>query len=145
MRTRRHIGEGCRNEEDRKEETGKKTAKKAGKKAAKKVGKKKSASHAAGREKAVRARVIRTPGSRSSGSMPVRPHLSMVTSVMPLTRLLASRKLPSRVTDVLRTMLPPPGIAQLWNVSVFGSKRTTVFGVDPDSLYQITSLIADMP
>src|SRR3989441_4864900 len=42
-------------------------------------------------------------------------------------------------------MLPPPGIAQLWNFVVLGSKRTTVFGVVPDSLYQMTSLIAEMP
>src|SRR5882672_7279035 len=51
--------------------------------------------------------------------------LFIVTNVMSFIRLLASRKLPSRVTDVLRTMLPPPGIAQLWNLSVLGSKRTT--------------------
>ena len=41
--------------------------------------------------------------------------------------------------------VPPPGIAQLWNCAVLGSKRTTVFGVDPDSLYQMISLIAEMP
>ena len=69
----------------------------------------------------------------------------MVTIVMPFTRLLASTKLPSGVTDVLRTMLPPPGIAQLWNFVVLGSKRTMVFGVEPDSLYQMTSLIVEMP
>jgi len=68
-----------------------------------------------------------------------------VTSVTALTRLLASTKLPSRVTEVFLTIFPPPGIAQLWNFSVFGSKRTTVFGVVPDSLYQMTSLIAEMP
>jgi len=34
------------------------------------------------------------------------------------------------------TMSPPPGIAQLWNFSVVGSKRTIVFGLLPDSLYQ---------
>src|SRR6266849_2763736 len=72
-------------------------------------------------------------------------HFFIVTNVMPFTRLLASMKLPSRVTDVLRTMFPPPGIAQLWNFAVLGSKRTTVFGVDPDSLYQMLSLIAEMP
>src|SRR5947207_6008736 len=72
-------------------------------------------------------------------------HFSILTKVMPLTRLLASKKFPSRVTDVLRTIFPPPGIAQLWNFSALGSKRTTVFGVDPDSLYQRTSLIAEMP
>ena len=62
-----------------------------------------------------------------------------------MTRLLASTKSPSRVTEVLRTMLPPPGIAQLWNFAVLGSNRTIVFGLDPDSLYQMTSLIAEMP
>src|SRR5438132_11410387 len=72
-------------------------------------------------------------------------HLPILTSVTVLTRLLASTKSPSRVTEVLRTMSPPPGIAQLWNFSVLGSKRTTVFGVVPDSLYQITSLIAEIP
>jgi hypothetical protein len=72
-------------------------------------------------------------------------HFSIITNVMPLTRLLASKKLPSRVTEVLRTIFPPPGIAQLWNFSGLGSKRTMVFGFDPDSLYHITSLIAEMP
>src|SRR5207249_3808088 len=67
------------------------------------------------------------------------------TSDTAFTRLLASTKLPSRVTEVLRTMLPPPGMTQAWNFSVLGSKRTTVFGLVPDSLYQMTSLIADMP
>src|SRR5207245_2883099 len=44
-----------------------------------------------------------------------------------LTRLLAVTTLPSRVTSTLRTMSPPPGIAQVWNFSVLGSKRTIVF------------------
>src|SRR5207245_7028375 len=72
-------------------------------------------------------------------------HFEILTRVTALTKLLASTKSPSRVTEVLRTMLPPPGIAQLWNFSVLGSKRTIVFGVDPDSLYQMMSLIAEMP
>jgi hypothetical protein len=72
-------------------------------------------------------------------------YFSILTSVIALTRLLASRKLPSGVTDVLRTMLPPPGIVQVWNFAVLGSKRTTLFGVAPDSLYQMMSLIAAMP
>ncbi len=72
-------------------------------------------------------------------------HFEIFTSVTALTRLLASTKSPSRVTDVLRTMLPPPGIVQLWNFSVFGSKRTTVFGVASDSLYQMTLSIAEIP
>src|SRR5437879_12330233 len=75
----------------------------------------------------------------------LRVHFAIVTSVTVLTRLLASTKLPSFVTSVLRTMLPPPGIAQLWNFSVLGSKRTTVFGLDSDSLYQMTPWIAEMP
>src|SRR5262249_19957101 len=46
---------------------------------------------------------------------------------------------------MLRTMSPPPGIAQLWNVSVFGSKRTIVFGLAPDSLYQSAPFVKTMP
>src|SRR5437867_3838019 len=72
-------------------------------------------------------------------------HCEILTRVTELTKLLASTKSPARVTEVLRTMLPPPGIAQLWNLAALGSKRTTVFGVDPDSLYQMMSLIAEMP
>src|SRR5262245_43353683 len=72
-------------------------------------------------------------------------YFEMVTSVTPFVRLLAKTKLPSTVTEVLRTMLPPPGIAQLWNFSVLGSKRTTVFGLVSDSLYQMMSLITEMP
>jgi len=51
--------------------------------------------------------------------------------------------LPSRVTSVLRTILPPPGITQVWNFSVLGSKRTTVFDVVPDSLYHTTSSMTE--
>src|SRR2546429_9281164 len=72
-------------------------------------------------------------------------YFGIVTSLTVLTNLLASTKLLSGVTEVLRTMLPPPGIAQLWNFSVLGSKRTTVFGLASDSLYQMTSWIAEMP
>src|SRR5207245_10430388 len=86
-------------------------------------------------------RYRRTPSCEyeaSVGGRRYRPrtarHFRILTSVTALTRLLASTKSPSRVTEVLRTMLPPPGIAQLWNFSVLGSKRTTVFGVGPDSL-----------
>src|SRR5437588_14676 len=50
------------------------------------------------------------------------------TSVTSFTRLLASTGLPSRVTSMLRTMSPPPGIAQVWNFCVCGSNRTTVLG-----------------
>src|ERR1700674_2436001 len=46
---------------------------------------------------------------------------------------------------MLRTMSPPPGIAQLWNFSAFGSKRTIVFGLAKDSLYQSAPLVKTMP
>src|SRR5204862_6824677 len=72
-------------------------------------------------------------------------YLAIFTSVTVLARLFASTKSPPFVTSVLRTMLPPPGMAQLWNFSVFGSKRTTVFGSVSDSLYQITLSLAEMP
>src|SRR5262249_35016888 len=74
-----------------------------------------------------------------------RVHFEILTRVTALTKLLASTKSPSRVTEVFRTMLPPPGIVQLWNFAGFGSKRTTVFGVVPDSLYQMMSLMAEIP
>src|SRR3954454_981300 len=51
------------------------------------------------------------------------------------TRLLAITGMPSWVTAMLRTISPPPGIAQLWNFSLCGSKRTIVFGLAFDSLY----------
>src|SRR5262249_24349098 len=87
-------------------------------------------------------------GSRSSDRQRARRQPSpfaIRTSVTLFVRLLASTKLPSFVTSVLRTMLPPPGIAQLWNVSFFGSKRTTVFGRASDSLYQMTPLMTEIP
>src|SRR5437899_3786043 len=74
-----------------------------------------------------------------------RRHFGILTKVTALTRLLASTKSPSCVTEVLRTMLPPHGMVQLWYSSVGGSQRTTVFGVVPDSLYQMMSSIAEMP
>src|SRR4029077_7126683 len=78
-------------------------------------------------------------------SCAIERYLGSVTKVTVFTRLFASTKLLSGVTEVLRTMLPPPGIVQLWNFSVLGSKRTTVFGLASDSLYQRTSWIAEMP
>src|SRR5262249_53662932 len=87
-------------------------------------------------------------GPRASTGARARPlgvYFGIFTRLTVLTRLLASTKSPSFVTSVLRTMWPPPGIAQLWNFSVFGSKRTTVFGSTSDSLYQMTPLIAEMP
>src|SRR5690242_3937068 len=67
------------------------------------------------------------------------------TNPTSLLRLLASTGFPSRVTSILRTMSPPPGIAQLWNFSVAGSKRTIVFGLAPDSLYQTAPLVKTIP
>src|SRR5438128_4997893 len=96
--------------------------------------------HAGQRPRLVDRKVIPLLSSAPSGS-----HFDILTKVTALTRLLASRKLPSLVTDVLRTMLPPPGMAQLWNRVLLGSKRTTVFGVEPDSLYQMISSMAEMP
>lgn len=52
----------------------------------------------------------------------------IVTSVTPFIKLLARTHLWSRVTDVLRTILPPPGIGQVWNFAIVGSKRTNVVG-----------------
>src|SRR5204862_6580538 len=85
------------------------------------------------------------PAPIYSGAGVLANHLPICTSVTSSTRLLASTQLPSRVTSTLRTMLPPPGMVQLWNFSVFGSKRTMVFGLASDSLYQITPLILEMP
>src|SRR5262245_11742949 len=42
-------------------------------------------------------------------------------------------------------MSPPPGITQLWNFSLAGSKRTMVFGLAPDSLYQTAPLVKTIP
>src|ERR671936_2108446 len=67
------------------------------------------------------------------------------TSATRLTPLHARARLPSRVTDTLRTTPPPEGIAHVWNFSVLGSKRTIVFGLTPDSLYQMTSWIDVIP
>ena len=53
--------------------------------------------------------------------------------------------LPSAVGIMLRTTPPPEGITQVWNFSVFGLKRTSVFGLTADSLYQISSFSAVMP
>jgi len=49
------------------------------------------------------------------------------------------------VETMFRTTPPPDGIIHAWNFSVLASKRTTVFGLVFDSLYQITSPIAVMP
>src|SRR6266566_2496819 len=75
----------------------------------------------------------------------VLPPFLISTRATRLTPLHARARLPSRVTETLRTTPPPEGIAQVWNFSVFGSKRTIVFGFTPDSLYQMTSCIEAMP
>src|SRR5215470_17769322 len=62
------------------------------------------------------------------------------TSPTMLRALSAITIFPSRVVIIFRTTPPPAGIAQLWNFSVFGSKRTSVFGLTADSLYQIAPL-----
>src|ERR1700736_2787223 len=46
---------------------------------------------------------------------------------------------------MLRTMSPPPGVSHVWNFSAFGSKRTIVFGLAKDSLYQSAPLVKTMP
>ena len=63
------------------------------------------------------------------------------TSPTLLTRLLAMTGSPLRSTSMLRTMSPPSGMAQVWNFSVLGSKRTIVFGFAADSLYQTAPLV----
>src|SRR5207247_6808090 len=74
------------------------------------------------------------------------PRPSLIsTSATRFTPLHANARFPSRVTDTLRTTPPPEGMAQVWNFSVFGSKRTIVFGFTPDSLYQMTSCIEVIP
>src|SRR5262249_37664921 len=67
------------------------------------------------------------------------------TSPTLLTPLSAIAILPSFVGMMLRTTPPPPGMIHVWNFSVFGSKRTIVFGRTADSLYQITSFSDVMP
>jgi len=41
---------------------------------------------------------------------------------------------------MFRTTPPPEGIAHRLNARLIGSKRTTVFGLPPDSLYQNRSV-----
>src|SRR5258705_10110959 len=59
-----------------------------------------------------------------------------VTSATTFSPLSVRTSLPSVVCIMLRTTPPPAGITQVWNFSVLGSKRTSVFGRTPDSLYQ---------
>src|SRR5579885_1625974 len=71
--------------------------------------------------------------------------LLISTMAIPLTPLQASQRLPSGVGIMFRTTPPPDGIVHVWNFSVLESKRTTVFGFTPDSLYQMTLPIVVMP
>src|SRR5437588_2347586 len=53
---------------------------------------------------------------------------------------------PSAVAAILRTVPPPEGIFSRAMASVLGSKRTSVFGITPDSLYHtIPSGVMAMP
>src|SRR4030081_1607069 len=76
-----------------------------------------------------------TPGHDEKIALGQAPYL-ISTSPTWLVKLSAITGLPSGVTSILRTMSPPPGIAQLWNWLLRGSKRTIVFGLAADSLYQ---------
>ena len=46
---------------------------------------------------------------------------------------------------MLRTTPPPEGIGKVWNVSVFGSKRTRPFGLELPSSYQTMPFSTVMP
>src|ERR1044071_7381904 len=72
-------------------------------------------------------------------------YFPIVTRPTMFNALSAITMLPSRVVIMFRTTPPPAGIAQLWNFSVLGSKRTSVFGFTADSLYQMTPLRNVMP
>src|SRR5436189_4720563 len=81
---------------------------------------------------------------RGSGRAFARPGGSpylISTSPTWLVRLSAITGLPSGVTSMLRTMSPPPGMAQLWNFSDPGSNRTMVFGLAADSEYHSAPLV----
>jgi len=67
------------------------------------------------------------------------------TSATRFRPLQANTRLPSAVAIMLRTIPPPEGIAHVWNFSVAGSKRTTVFGLTADSLYQMMPFTATIP
>src|SRR5882762_11133526 len=61
----------------------------------------------------------------------------IVTSATTFSPLSVRTSLPSVVCIMLRTTPPPAGITQVWNFSVLGSKRTSVLGRTPASLYQM--------
>jgi gamma-glutamyltranspeptidase / glutathione hydrolase len=73
--------------------------------------------------------------------------LAELTRITRLVLLWWISRLPSRVGRMWRTMpawTSPDGMAQLWNVSVAGSKRTRASGRWPDSLYQTMPSITAM-
>jgi len=87
--------------------------------------------------------VVLRPSSYRSAARVAGSRIS--TRVRPATPLAASHMTPSGPTIMCRTTPPPDGITQLWNFSVFVSKRTSVFLSVPDSLYQMMSPIARIP
>jgi len=62
--------------------------------------------------------------------------LLTVTSATALSPLSVRTIRPSVKCIMCRTTLPIMGIIHVWKISVFGSKRITVFGFTADSLYQ---------
>src|SRR6516164_2082512 len=64
---------------------------------------------------------------------PTATHRASTTATL-FTPLQARYRRPSRVATIFRTVPPPEGMASLPNASVLGSKRTSVFGLTPDSL-----------
>src|SRR6266851_6662264 len=72
------------------------------------------------------------------------PTSTKATRFTPLQAI--TRFLPSTVFIMFRTTPPPDGIAHVWNFSVFGSNRTSVFGLTADSLYHtMSSDVTAMP
>jgi hypothetical protein len=81
-------------------------------------------------------------GEKAFASIPSRHlpavlHFHLRDAVHPTAR--QPQIAPSGVCTMLRTTPPPDGITHVWNFSVLGSNRTTVFGCVFDSLYQIMS------
>ena len=71
-----------------------------------------------------------TGGEARGFSMVECVYFEIVTRATMLSALSAiTMLLPSRVVIMLRTTPPPDGMAQVWNFSVLGSKRTSVFGL----------------
>ena len=79
-------------------------------------------------------------GRRKRLAPQLRYYRPIVTRPTLFRALSAITMLPSRVVIIFLTTPPPAGITQVWNLSVFGSNRTMVFGLTADSLYQITPL-----